>query len=49
MTGPFFLAIKVIEYVLKYGILLWMWYKKKNAPPAESEKKKDEDKPQAAW
>jgi hypothetical protein len=35
MTGPFFLFIKVVEYVLKYGILLWMWYKKKNAAPVE--------------
>lgn len=45
MTGPFFLFIKVVEYVIKYGILIWMWYKKKNAPkPEEKEEGKEEPK-----
>jgi len=48
MTGPFFLFIKVVEYVIKYGLLFWMWYKKKHAPKPEGEEGeegKKEEKP----
>ena len=51
MTGPFFLFIKVVEYVIKYGILLWLWYKKKHAPKPDATPEgaeKIEDKPAAA-